>query len=382
MGELAEGQVQTLSMRMTTGLRGRLEAIREMASLRRGGAPVTTSEVAKGLLETARHEGLELLELQTKPTQSLLAIRKKVEHGQLLTLAEWMLVARYVQVGTESFHKNPLRPASWAGLLEAFQALYGVRLTGPDQSGVYLGQLRGWSTSVEGGTEQELRHKIGHLLDQARAGQRVHPSIGRALYGVLAGEQFPGVEAIQEVLTPYWPVLWRVAARGHYGQQKSAICEQDRWEDDPERHPGTRTPGHSEGIPIFYEGEYKLSFAQPTDRDMVSLLLSFPGDHGPMYSLWQYPKIAEFRAMLEDLGPRAVDQHGNVRGDGLWDGEAFFGYVVSGSTAEGYWFRDGAISLGFPLVGWQQVRELFRKAWEHPEVARVWTRLEQEYGEL
>ena len=382
MSEVSEGQVQTLSMRMTAGLRGRLEAMREMASLRRGGAPVTTSEVAKGLLETARHEGLELLELQGKPTQSLLAIRKKVEHGQLLTLAECMLVARYVQVGTESFHKNPLRPASWVGLLEAFQVLYDIRLPGPDQSGTYLGQLAGWSTGVEGGTEQELGRKIGGLLDQARASKRIHPSIGRALYGVLAGERFTGVEAIQEALTPYWPVLWRIAARGHYGQQKTAICEEDRWEDDLGRHRGTQAPGHNEGIPNFREGEYMLSFAQPTDRDMVSLLLSLPGDHGPMYSMWQYPKIAEFRAMLEELGPRAVDQHGNVRGDGLWDGEVFFGYVVSGSSAEGYWFRDGAISLGFPLVGWQQVRELFRRAWEHPEIARIWTLLEQEYGEL
>lgn len=36
------GQVQTFSMRMTAGLRGRLEAMREVASLRRGGAAVTT----------------------------------------------------------------------------------------------------------------------------------------------------------------------------------------------------------------------------------------------------------------------------------------------------------------------------------------------------
>ena len=86
--------------------------------------------------------------------------------------------------------------------------------------------------------------------------------------------------------------------------------------------------------------------------------------------------------MLEGLGPRTVDSRGNVCGAGLWNGEAFFGYVVADSSAAGYWFRDGALTLGFPEVGWQQVRELFRQAWEHPEVARIWARLEQEYGEL
>jgi hypothetical protein len=142
MGEESGGQVQTLSMRLTTVLKGRLETMREAASLRRGGS-VTTSEVAKGLLEAARDESLEVAEMQAKPTGALLSIRNKADHGQSLTHAEWMFVARYVQLGTEAFHKNPLRPETWIGLLEAFGALYGARLEGPDQSGYYLGQLAG-----------------------------------------------------------------------------------------------------------------------------------------------------------------------------------------------------------------------------------------------
>jgi len=72
----------------------------------------------------------------------------------------------------------------------------------------------------------------------------------------------------------------------------------------------------------------------------------------------------------------------SCRRDGLWNGETFFGYVVAGSSAEGYWFRDGSLTLGFPPVGWEQVREVFRRAWEHPEVARIWACLEREYREL
>jgi hypothetical protein len=376
------GQVQTFSMRMTAGLRGRLEAMREVASLRRGGAAVTTSEVAKGLLESARDESLEVAEMQAQPTGALLSIRKKADHGLSLTHAEWMFVARYIQLGTEAFHKNPLRPETWVGLLEAFGALHGARLEGPDQSGYYLGQLAGQTLSRDGGTEREVRSAVAGLLEKVRGGGKVCPAVGRALYGLLAGERFAGAESVQEALLPYWPVLWRVAARGHYGQQKAPIHEDESWEEMQERHSGSKAPGHREAIPPFLAGDYRLTVAESIEGDTLSLLLSLPGDHGPMYTMSRYPKIAEFLAMLEGLGPRTVDSRGNVRGDGLWNGETFFGYVVAGSSAEGYWFRDGALSLGFPPVGWEQVRELFRQAWEHPEVARIWACLEQEYGEL
>ena len=382
MSEESGGQVQTLSMRMTAGLRGRLEAMREVASLRRGGAPVTTSEIAKGLLESARDETLELAELQAKPTEALLSIRRKAEHEQSLTHAEWMLVARYVQIGTESFRKIPICGESWAGLLEAFLALYSVRLNGPDRNGYYLANFAGQTLSREGATEREVRTAVGNLLEQARGGARIHPSIGRALYGLLAGERFAGVEAIHGALMPYWPVLWRVAARGHYEQQKSPIHDDRTVDETKGWHEEAKAPGHRQGIPLFRAGEYTLSLLDSIEGKTLPLCLSLPGSHAPVYTMAQYPKIVEFRAMLEGLRRRTVDSRGNVRGEDLWDGDSFFGYVVAGSSAEGYWFRDGPISLGFPVAGWEQVRELFRQAWEHPEVIRIWNRLEQEYGEL
>jgi hypothetical protein len=378
MGEESSGQVQTLSMRLTTVLKGRLETMREVASLRRGGT-VTTSDVAKGLLEAARDESLEVAEMHGRATEALLTIRQKVDHGQSLSHAEWMFVAHFVQLGTESFYKSPLRPESWSGLLEAFLALHSVRLEGPDRSGYYLSHLAGQTLEREPG---DVRSAVMSLLERVRGGAKVHPSVGRALYGLLAGERFSGLASIQAALLPYWPVLWRVAARGHYGQRKAPIHKEETWEEMQERHSGSKAPEHREAIPPFLAGDYRLTVAESIDGDTLSLLLSLPGDHGPMYTMSQYPKIAEFLAMLEGLGPRTVDSCGNVRGDGLWKGETFFGYVVAGSSAEGYWFRDGSLTLGFPPVGWEQVREVFRRAWEHPEVARIWACLEQEYGEL
>ena len=69
MGEESRGQSVTLSVRISEGLRSRLEGIRELVS-RRKGENVTTSEVAKQLLEAAGDEHMEEVNLYQSPTES------------------------------------------------------------------------------------------------------------------------------------------------------------------------------------------------------------------------------------------------------------------------------------------------------------------------
>lgn len=49
-----------------------------------------------------------MVELLSKPTESLIEIRHKGEAGQMLTRAQWTVVAYFVQQGSEAFSKNPL----------------------------------------------------------------------------------------------------------------------------------------------------------------------------------------------------------------------------------------------------------------------------------
>ena len=81
-------QNQTLSLRISEALRKRLEAIRKLAAVRKGES-VSTSEIAKQLLESAREDRFEVVELLSKPTEALLEIRRKGETGQMLTRAQW-----------------------------------------------------------------------------------------------------------------------------------------------------------------------------------------------------------------------------------------------------------------------------------------------------
>jgi hypothetical protein len=96
-----------------------------------------------------------------------------------------------------------------------------------------------------------------------------------------------------------------------------------------------------------------------------------------MYPLDPYPMIAEFRALLAAFLPKArPPQH--------WDGEYFFGYVTERDKETEFWFRahENGITFGFSGEEWKAVRELFRRAWEVPEVRFAWDALSLEYGEL
>jgi hypothetical protein len=79
-------QTQTLSLRISEVLRKRLEDIRKLTALRKGES-VSTSEIAKQLLESSREERFEVVELLNRPAEALLEIRRKGETGQTLSLS-------------------------------------------------------------------------------------------------------------------------------------------------------------------------------------------------------------------------------------------------------------------------------------------------------
>src|SRR6516164_2934624 len=119
-------QTQTLSLRISEVLRRRLEDIRKLTALRKGES-VSTSEIAKQLLESAREERFEVVELLSKPTESLLEIRRKGQAGQMLTRAQWTVLAYFVQQGSEAFSKNPPSRETYIGILKAFDAAQELR---------------------------------------------------------------------------------------------------------------------------------------------------------------------------------------------------------------------------------------------------------------
>ena len=374
MTEESRKQNQTLSLRISEGLRGRLESIRELMS-RRKREDVTLSEVAKQLLEAAGDEHLEAVDLYRTPTASLLAMRRKVEEQRSLSQAEWGLLAHYVQAGMEAALKCPISPESFAGVLEAFLALYPLRSRDQKLNSYYLSNLSPDSYEHRGSDDEAVVAAAEDTIRRVRESAKPYTPIycARNLYVLLHQERFAGVEAIHAALSPYWPVLWRVAARGHYLRLKQPIRDTTR----PQQLPGQ--PSFSP----FSEGAYRLSVTVGEHSEM-HMLLSFPGPRGPKYPLGPYPKIAEFRAMLSRLKAERTAIQGHEFDSGCWDGEYFFGYVVTEGESAGYWFRahENGITFGFSTAEWLQVQELFHKACSNATLNAIWQRLGQEYGEM
>jgi hypothetical protein len=109
-------QQHTLSVRISDTLRLRLErAKRLMVSTT--GKRVSTSAIAKQLLESAREDRLEVVDLLAHPIDTLLQIRRKGDARQLLSRAEWSVLAHFVRHGIEAFSSRTPNPVSRDSLL-------------------------------------------------------------------------------------------------------------------------------------------------------------------------------------------------------------------------------------------------------------------------
>jgi len=124
----AIAQQPVISIRISEALRLKLEGLKVLMSMK-SGEPVSTSEAAKQLLESSKEERLELVSLLTEPTDSLLMIRRKADSKLPLSQAEWTAVAYFCLHGVERFANTAQTEISYeslAGILEAFQAVYGL----------------------------------------------------------------------------------------------------------------------------------------------------------------------------------------------------------------------------------------------------------------
>lgn len=371
-------QQQTLSLRISDALRTRLERAKELMSSKTG-ENVTTSDVAKQFLESAREDRLEVVDLLAQPTETLLQIRRKGEAQHVLSRAEWTILAYFVQQGLEAFSDrtpNPVSRESLLGVLDAFVAVFELRKERTSKlDEYYLGNLptecrpaKARDTSEQVPAEIVRRTVLEtrkRLSDPAAKWEALLAA--RNLYVILEEEKLAGAEALDHALRPFWPILWQLAARGHYFVKQQPLRAASTPKDSFYQPP----------IPSVKEGEYSLSFARGEGSEF-SLLLSFPGPRGPMYPIDGYPKITEFRAMLVTLGPEGTRR---------WHREHFLGYVApseEGKGKEDVWFRAhaNAITFGFSEKEWKSVQTLFRRAWEIPEVRMAWDELALEYGEL
>jgi len=384
MAENAASQQQpVISIRISDALRLRLETLRKIISLK-SGQNVSTSEAAKQLLESARDDRLELVNLLSEPTDSLLRIRGKADSGLPLSQAEWTVVAHYCAVGAESFMNTAQGQISYetlAEILEAFLAAYAIARR-PKKSpldSLYLRTLPGDkqvdAKEIEDIGSDDVRRVVMRTIQMLRnpAQKRRKPILSvRNLYTLLDEEKFANVEKLNEALWPHWSALWRVCARGHYSFHRKPLREKVPSETDDEDFELAVQPA----LPSLEEGEYRLDLVREEGNEF-SPRLQFPGTLAPRYPVVGYARIAEFRRLLEELDlDRDLCQ---------WQGYYFYAHtaIVENEQRGVFFFaRENGIAFRFPMEHWQSIRNLFRRAWQAPEVIHTWEAQMLEYGEL
>ena len=378
----ATPQQPVISIRISEALRLRLETLKKIMFLK-SGQTVSTSEAAKQLLESARDDRLELVDLLTEPTDSLLRIRGKADSGLSLSQAEWTMVAHYCAVGAESFMNTAQGQISYeilAEILEAFLAAYAIARR-PKKSPldfVYLMTLPG-DKQVEAKAEDigsdDVHRVVTRTIQMLRnsAQKRRKPILAvRNLYRLLDEEKFSNIEKLNEVLWPHWPALWRVCARGHYSLHRKPLREKVPAETNDEDF----ELAVQSALPSLEEGGYRLDLVREEGNEF-SPRLELPGPLAPHYPVCGYPRIAEFRRMLEEL-----DLERDLR---QWQGYYFYAHTAILENEErGVFFfaRENGITFRFPMAHWQSIRNLFRRAWQAPEVIHTWGAQVLEYGEL
>ena len=366
-------QQQTLSIRVSETLRDFLERSKQLISSGRGES-VSTSDVAKILLESAKDDRLdfrlEAAELQRTATGSLWSIRRKWDQKQDLSRAEWIFLSQYIQVACEELTENPEMPTaqSFAVLLEALMAVRGLRVErGLGLDRFYLENL-GFMDGESFFNDRQLDpdvvpRVIGKWIQQLRSSSRPEKPvfIGRSFYVAMRDEKLSDLVALNRVLFPCMDTLFRMAARGHWIRE----------------HRPVRGTGQeqiiTDVIPPVSAGGFRLSIAVGSEGE-VSILLRM-AERDLMYPLGPYPEIREFTAMSERVKPGQV-----------WRGIHFYAYTVQDTPEEPVRFyfrrhRDG-VTLGFSQQEWHSLRSLFAKLPKMPALQKLFTELSLVYGEL
>jgi len=376
----AAPQQPVISIRISDALRMRLETLKVLMSMK-SGESVSTSEAAKQLLESSKEDRLELVNLLSEPTDSLLKIRRKAASKLPLSQAEWTLVAYYCLQGAETFANTAQTDVSYdslTGILEAFQAVYEL-LRKKNKS--HLDSFFVAHLPSDRQAEAKSSHEIGsddvrravtntlRMLKNATQDRQRPIFVARNLYFLLDELELPNIEKLDGTLRPYWPILWRVCARGHYFLHMQPVH-------DPNSSASEIDAPLNPPLPKFEEGDYRLEFVR-SHTEGFSVWLSFPGRLSPRYPVEGYPKISEFRTILERL---------DVSQDLIfWEGRYFLAYTggdEKGAIGVNFRARDNGIAFNFRGEDWQSIKRLFRRAWQAPQVRRLWDALALEYGEL
>jgi hypothetical protein len=283
------------------------------------------------------------------------------------------VLVEYVRIGADEDRRDPpLQPSissreSDVALLDAFRSVYEHRADPLSRhTWTYVGNLGGSGPTVDvlasQPPDQQAQVVIQQVADRrARvlANEWERPgNIGHYVWVAVRDESVDDA-TLDQVLAPYWPVLWRLAARDHW------IRHNHR----PVRVTGMDA-GRRGGALIAPQpisaGDFTIALAPWSGGDPLLTIAS--RSRRMELEIARYPELAELRAL--SVSPD----------DGPWIGR----YYTVGDAPVGarrLTVLRRRLSLEFSHAEWTTLTDLLRRAWQIPALLHRIAALEQEYGE-
>ena len=372
---------EVISVRLTEDRLKLLERHRKLLSEQLG-REVSLGEAAFLVIDeraAVLDRDTERQELLSNPTASLYRIRKKWESQHALALAEWDVLALYIQIGAEEETQEPplLWPTipcrdSYLALLDSFEAVYLSRKDPASKHVSYYIRNLGGDTADGGTAGEKAEQKHDAVLRQIAARKQLlkpfekweRPgSVASCLLVVIRDEAVEGTK-LDQVLAPFWPRLWGLAARGHW-------LRHDR---QPVRAPGPYDDEVRSRIILpgpVESDDLKLSFTE-IGRPELSMTIDLGPARRVSFLIARYPDLAEFHAMVDGWPMKRS-----------WNGRHFLATPSKekGEKTITLWLRRNDVGIEFTEQEWAGLRELSRKASAFPEIQRWLAELRLEYGE-
>lgn len=372
---------EVISVRLTEERLKLLERYRKLLSEQEG-HDVSLAEAAFLVID----ERASILDRETErelllrdPPASLLQIRKKWESQHALSLAEWDVLVQYMQIATEEGTQDPplLWPAipsreSYLAMLEAFEAVYVSRKKVGSRHDWYYVRNLGGDLSGSRSSDENPEQRQQAVLKQIAARKQLLKSPEKwERPGTVAGclvvaIRDEGIESekLDQVLAPFWPTIWSLAARAHWL----------RFDHKPLR---AKVPGDDDFrrrilLPdSVHADEFSLSFTAVGCPEL-GLSIDLGRSRRLSFLISRYPDLAEFHAMVEGWPMKRS-----------WNGRHFVATPAKekGGTSINLLLRDQGVNAEFTENEWDTLRGLFRKAWPSPEIQRWLAELRMEYGE-
>jgi hypothetical protein len=298
-----------------------------------------------------------------------LAIRQKWEQYNYLSRAECIFLAQYAQVGCEELADDPATPRveSLQCVLEAFLAVRALRVDrGTELDRYYLGNLgiadpptltqRQIDPDAVPKAAASLMTELGIRPDLTKP-----VFVGRNLYVALRDESLDSIISINRALIDHLPVLYRLAARGHWLREGL-----------PVRRSGAISGPCSPAFPETTCEDYCISSEVTSEGELeISILMK---RKRITYPLTRFPALREFASMLDHLVPGR-----------RWQGREFIGWTTNpDSPSSLFSFRNqrNAITISFALDEWQSLKVCVVRALAQPELIPVIDELSLAYGEI